>query len=145
MGMELLLVRLTPAQQEAIAADPELLDLVFPEDEQTAFPGVLAPLDIDADTLTESYLQISAILDESVEEYEWMRKAANGTGTTIRFDYGYDDVFVLSPEQVAEIAAGLDAEEWLRPDSDEAWPVRAVATFYRDAAMLGRGIIGGVG
>ena len=30
MGMELLLVRLTPAQQEAIAADPQLLRLIFP-------------------------------------------------------------------------------------------------------------------
>jgi hypothetical protein len=55
MGMELLLVRLTPAQQEAIAADPELLDLVFPEDEQAPLPGALASLDIDADTLMESY------------------------------------------------------------------------------------------
>jgi hypothetical protein len=108
MGMELLLVRLTPAQQEAIAADPELLDLVFPEGEQAPLPGVLASLDIDADTLMESYLDISAILDESVDKYEWMRKAANGTGTTIRFGYGYEDVFVLSPERVAEIAAGLD-------------------------------------
>ena len=145
MGMELLLVRLTPAQQEAIAADPQLLRLIFPEEENAPLPGVLASLDIDADTLMESYLHVSAILDESVEEYEWMRKAANGMGATIRFDYGYEDVFVLSPEQVAEIAAGLDAEEWLRPDSDEAWPVLAVATFYREAAKLGRGIIGGVG
>ncbi|MFG1609111.1 hypothetical protein [Actinoplanes sp. NPDC049265] len=145
MSMELLLVRLTPAQQEAIAADPELLDLVFPEDEQASLPGVLASLHIDADTLEENYLEISAILDESVEEYEWMRKAANGTGTTIRFDFGYGDAFVLSPEQVAEIAAGLDAEEWLRPDSDEAGSVLAVAAFYRDAAALGRGVIGGVG
>ena len=145
MGMELLLVRLTQAQQETIVADPELLDLVFPEDEHDPLPGVLASLNIGADTLAESYLEISAILDESVEEYEWMRKAANGTGMTIRFDYGYGDVFVLSPEQVAEIAAGLDAEEWLRPDSDEAASVLAVANFYRDAAKLGRGIIGGVG
>lgn len=145
MGMELLLVRLTPGQAEAIVANPELLRLVFPEDEQEALPDVLASLDIDSDTLMEDYLQIARILDESVEEYEWMRKAANGTGSTIRFDFGYEDVFVLSPGEVAEIAAGLDAEEWLRPNSDEAWPVLAVATFYREAAKQGSGIIGGVG
>ena len=145
MGMELLLVRLTPGQVKAIVANPDLLLLVFPDDEQAALPDVLTPLDIDADTLMEDYLQISELLDESVEEYEWMRKAANGMGSTIRFDLGYDDVFVLSPGEVAEIAAGLAAEEWFRPDSDEAWPVLAVASFYREAAKQGRGIIGGVG
>jgi hypothetical protein len=143
MSMELLLVKLTPSQADTVVASPAILRDIF-EDDVDALVPPLSLLDFEADILDLNYLHISRYLDTEAEEGPWMRKAANGAGTSLEFDFGYGNGWLVRPPEVREIASGIEQDGWFDPDPDLSGDILALATFYRTAAEQGRVIIGGI-
>ena len=146
--MSLCLVKVSPALAGRITADPDLLDQLWPADEEDVPPAEpdaeIAAIDRDQDTLFEDFLDISRQIDEKPAGYPWMRRALNGTGTEIEYDFGYENGFIVTAQEAAEIADGLTHEGWWRPGQEITLISHAIAAFYRSAAVAGRTVIGGV-
>ena len=142
MGMDLLLVKLTPAQAEAVLANPEVLNDVFEEPE--TLPAPLAELDQEADVLDVNFLHISRYLDTEAAESPWLRKAVNGAGTILDVDFGYENCWHLTPPEVREMVAGIEQDGWFDPDPHLNGDVEALVNFYRTAGEQGRAVMGGV-
>jgi acetyltransferase-like isoleucine patch superfamily enzyme len=146
--MSLCLAKVPPALGERIAADPALLDQLWPvadDDESAAAPDAqIAAIDHDRDTLFEDYLGISHEIDEEPARYPWMRRALEGTGTEIGYDLGYGNGFRVTAQEAARIADGLAREGWWSPGQEVALISHAIAAFYRSAADEGRTVIGAV-
>lgn len=146
--MSLCLAKVPPALAERIEADPNLLDQLWPEyeeDEPAGEPDAeIAAIDRDRDTLFEDYLHLRREIDKEPDRYPWMRRALEGTGTELDYDFGYGNGFKVTAQEAAEIADGLASEGWSRPGQQATWVSQVIAAFYRSAADEGRIIVGGV-
>ncbi|MBL7255876.1 hypothetical protein [Paractinoplanes lichenicola] len=143
MSMELLLVKLTPEQAEAVSANPEVLNELF--DDPDDLPPPLSALDDEADLLELNYLHVSEYLDTEADESAWMRKAVDGAGTKLDVDLGYETAWLIGPAEVREITAGIEQDGWFDPDPHMSGDLQALATFFRTAAEQGRAVAGGIG
>lgn len=142
--MSLCLAKVPPALAERIEADPALLDQLWPEydeDEPATEPDAeIAAIDHDRDTFFEDYLGIR----REIARYPWMRRALEGIGAEIAYDFGYGNGFKVVALEAAKIADGLALEGWWRPGQEVTLVSHAIAAFYRSAAAEGRTVIGGV-
>jgi hypothetical protein len=147
MSMWLELAKLTPADLEKVRADPQRLDPVFFEEEGEA----LDELDPEADVFGTDYRTLSAIaeaMEIDLDDGEsWLSRATgNGIGSELAFDFTYGPGFLLTPDEVQQVAAGLSAEGWADAaaveDDDENLP--GLLRFFTTAAKQKRGIVGGV-
>jgi hypothetical protein len=143
MSMTLYLVKVPPAIAERIKAYPELLNQVWDEVEMT--DGDLARLDPEHDRLMEDYLSLGRVVNEEPDRYPWMRRALHGMGEEIAFEYGYGPGFVVTPQQAAQIVAGLAEEGWWRSGDEIVTIDHAIAAFYATARRNAQTVIGGIG
>ncbi|GAA2687981.1 hypothetical protein Apa02nite_035430 [Actinoplanes palleronii] len=142
--MNLCLAKVLPALAERIKADPDLLDQLWEESDEPEPDAEIAAIDRDHDTFLEDYLYVSREVDKEPARYPWMRRALSGTGTEIEYDFGYDNGFLVTAQEAAEIADGLALEGWWSQGQAVTLIPHAIAAFYRSAADEGRAVIGGV-
>jgi hypothetical protein len=98
MSMFLTLARVDADQLAAIRADPRLLD------------RILGGHDPGEDVFAADYRTLDAIA-AAMDAQIWFDRATGGTDT-VDFDLNYGPAFVLAPDVVREIAAGLATEGW---------------------------------
>jgi hypothetical protein len=142
VSMTLYLVKVPPDLAARVAAEPDLLNQVWREDD--VVDQQVAALRED-DTLMEDYLDLGRMVNEQPGHYPWLEKALHGTGTEIAFEFGYGAGFVIAPQEAAGIAAGLAEDAGWRPGDEVVTIADAIAAFYLSAAENGRVVIGGVG
>jgi hypothetical protein len=140
--MTLYLVKLPPDLAARVAAEPDVLNQVWRDDD--VVDHQVAALQ-DDDTLMEDYLDLGRMVNEQPGRYPWLEKALHGTGTEIAFQFGYGAGFLVAPQESAGIAAGLAGEVGWRPGQEVVTIADAIAAFYSSAAENGRVVIGGVG
>jgi hypothetical protein len=126
--MTLYLIRVTRALAERIQAEPRLLEQVWGEGD-VSNPEI-AGLDLDNDALMEDYLGLGRVLAEEPQRYPWMERALQGTGQEVGFEFGYGPGFVVTPQEAAEIAAGLASEGWWQAGDEVETVPQAIASFY---------------
>src|SRR5690242_15358235 len=110
--MSLCLTKVPPALAARIAADPDLLELLWPEDEDESpaeLDADIAAIDEDRDLFLEDYLFLAREIEQKPFGFPWMRRALHGTGVEIDYDFGYGNAFMVSAREAAEIADGLAA------------------------------------
>ena len=146
VSMSLCLAKVPAALAERIEADPELVDQLWPGDDEPAIEpdADIAAIDQDRDTFFEDYLDLRRDIDSEPARYPWMLRAVEGTGAEIEYDFGYGNGFKVTAREAAEIADGLAQEGWWSPGQEVTLVSHAIAAFYRSAADEGRTVIGGV-
>ncbi|GAA4963753.1 hypothetical protein [Actinoplanes utahensis] len=82
--MSLCLVKVTADLARRIEADPDLLEQLWNSEDDEPDPEIAA-IDRERDTLFEDFLDVS----REAERFPWMKKALEGVGPEIDFDYGY--------------------------------------------------------
>lgn len=144
--MWLNLAKLSPTQLEQVRGDPQLLDGIFFEDGE-----VPDDFQEESDVFGTDYRTLSAIaeaMEIDLEDGEsWLSRATgNGIGSELDFEFTYGDGFLLSPDDVKQIASGLAKEPWAeeagKVDDDENLP--GLLRFFAAAARQNRGIVGGI-
>jgi len=140
--MNLYLVKMPPDLAARVAAEPDLLNQVWREDD--VVDQQVAGLRED-DTLMEDYLDLGRMVNEQPGRFPWLEKALHGTGTEVGFEFGYGAGFLVAPPDAAGIAAGLTEEVGWRPGDEVVTIADAIAAFYSSAAEQDRAVIGGVG
>lgn len=69
--------------------------------------------------------------------YPWLARATgHGCEVVEEYEFGYGPAFVLTPDEVRQVAKGLVGEGWAR--------FLGLGPFYAAAAAEGKGVIGGV-
>jgi len=149
MSMWLNLVKLTLDDVEKVKAKPNVLDAVF-------FDGgtsQLASYNEANDVFGTDYRTLSEVGEamadgEELEEQDtWLAKSVgNGLGDELDYEFCYGPGFVLSPDEVKNVATGFASEAWYADaeavDDDENIP--GLVRFFETAAKEGKGVIGGV-
>lgn len=123
MSMFLTLARVDADLLAAIRLEPSRLDRILDGDD----PGV--------ELFAADYRTLDAI-SAVTESRDWFDQATGGTDT-VDYDMTYRPVFVLSPYQVTEIAAGLAAEGWGAGPDPVAQTGETDADVDRSARALG--------
>ncbi|MFF6980006.1 hypothetical protein ACFZAV_20195 [Streptomyces sp. NPDC008343] len=143
--MGLTLVKIAPPLLEEARRNPELINaLFFDRDASALVPHGFRP---GMDSHGEDFRALgdSAEGRAEVEEgesdwrsaYPWLARATgHGREVVEEYEFGYGPAFVLTPDEVRQIAEGLVGEGWAR--------FLGLGPFYASAAAEGKGVIGGV-
>ncbi|MFJ8112717.1 hypothetical protein [Streptomyces sp. NPDC096132] len=160
MSMWLSLAKIEPSLLTTAREKPELIDsLFFDEDDD---PGAPVPgFRPVADAYGYDYRLLSDIAEgrAQAEEnttdwmgaYPWLAKASgHGCDVTEEYEFCYGPAFVLTPDEVRQVAEGLVAEGWV-PSTAAKWDEETeddefedLGPFFAAAAAEGKAVIGGV-
>lgn len=140
MSMWLEYAKVSEATLEAVRKDDAVAQALFFGEE-----GKPADFDAGKDVIGLDYRTLSAMLEGMEEagiDCSWTRRAIGEEyGDALSFELTYGPAFFFTVEEVAELAAGLSAEEGWDPDDDFE---ENIARFFVQAAMERKAVIGGV-
>jgi hypothetical protein len=112
MSMQLTLAKIDAALLDVIRAEPRLLDRILggdiPGGDDRPLPGG-AVLTAE-DRFSVDYRTLDAIAG-TLADRTWFDRATGGADT-VDYAMNYGPAFVVSPDHVREVAAGLAAEGW---------------------------------
>ncbi|MFF3940710.1 DUF1877 family protein [Streptomyces phaeofaciens] len=138
MSMWLNLAKTDPARLREARENPELIDALFSDEDD---PEQAADLhEEDYRTLAEIAEGRAAAEEDSADwtsAYPWLARATgHGCETVEEYDFGYGPAFLLTPDEVRQVADGLEREGWTR--------FLELGPYYAEAATEGKGMIGGI-
>jgi len=140
MSMWLEYPKVSEAMLEAVRKDDAVAQAIFFGEE-----GQPDDFDPTADAIGLDYRTLSAILEGMEEagiDTAWTHRALGEEyGDALSFELCYGPGFFFTVEEVAELAAGLSAEQTWDPDDDYE---ENIARFFVQAAKEKKAVIGGV-
>ncbi|WTW95096.1 YfbM family protein [Streptomycetaceae bacterium NBC_01309] len=135
MSMWLTLAKIDPALLPDVRSNPDLLDDLLngdhPEDETHGEDYRTI------DHIAEGRAEVEEGAADWREAYPWLGRATgHGSEEIEGDDFGYGPAFVLTPDEVRQVAEGLVGEGWSR--------FLELAPFLTRAAAEGKAVVGAV-